>query len=92
MKRTLSFPVKQIGADEWLDLTAHGLSHDFVGERVNQRQDMSFAGGHRVRCYVFKKNVHWKLPAQGVVVDIADVAPVDAQQREPSRRGQGRGR
>lgn len=86
--RTLSFPVKVVNKEEWLDLTAHGLAHEFCGERVDQKPSLSFAGGHRVRHYSFKKNVHWKVP-KGQDIDISEVEPA-AIPADPPRRAEGR--
>lgn len=82
----LSFPVKRVGNKEWLDLTPHGLAHEFVGESIHQRKDPSFAGGHRVRQYYFKKNVHW-LICSGVELNIEAVKP--ATQAPPRRQARG---
>ena len=86
MKKTLSFPVKKVGKDEWLDLTAHGLSHEFCAEKSHQKPEYSFGGGHRVRHFAFRKNVHWLMPS-GITIDIADVEPEVAA---PGRRHNGR--
>jgi hypothetical protein len=75
MRRQLSFPVVMVEGEEWLELSAHGMTHEICGEKVNHRPDPSFAGGHRVRQYSFRKNVHWLFPTTGKVVDIRDVAP-----------------
>ena len=89
MKRNLSFPVKKVGKDEWLDLSAHGLTHEFCGEKIHQKTDYSFGGGHRVRHYSFRKNVHWLLPA-GLTIDIQDLEPENAA--PAARRHAGRQR
>lgn len=78
----LSFPVKKVGKDEWLDLTAHGLSHEFCTEDFRRKPDYSFGGNHRVRHFYFKKNVHWLCPT-GTVLNIEDVPP---ETKSPSRR------
>lgn len=73
--RAFTFPVKKVQGELWLDLTAYGLAHEFVGEVVKcKNENASFAGGHRVRHYQFKKNVHWKV-VQGLEIDISDVSP-----------------
>lgn len=81
--RTLTFPVKKVGGTEWLDLTAHGLSHEFCTEKVFQKPDYSFGGGHRVRHFQFRKNVHWLFPSAGTNLDIEAVAP---ETKSPPRR------
>jgi hypothetical protein len=46
----------------------------------------SFAGGHRVRLYRFKDNVHWRIPA-GVELDISRVDPTTGNgAAQPPRR------
>lgn len=72
MRKHISVPIKIVDGEQWGELRALGLSHDICGERVDKRKDLSFAGGHRVRLYTFKKNVHWKIPT-GVELDITEV-------------------
>jgi hypothetical protein len=68
-------PVKTVGSDRWGQLSAFGEAHLICGENVKLKdQNLSFAGGHRVRLFSFKKNVHWKIP-EGISLDIAGVAP-----------------
>lgn len=77
-------PVKTVGKDAWADLGALCLTHEIVGEHVERKnENFSFAGGHRVRLYKFKKNVHFKVP-EGVSLDIADVPATG----NPPRRAQ----
>ena len=74
-------PLKAVGTERWGQLSALGDHHLICGEDVKLKDpNFSFAGGHRVRLYSFKKNVHWKIPA-GVPVDIAAVAPANAPRR-----------
>ena len=83
MKRfNLSIPVKVVNGEQWGDLTVYGLSHEVCGERVDPKnQNFSFAGGHRVRLYSFKKNVHWRIP-RGQELNITDVVPEVAPRRQ----------
>lgn len=75
MKDGIRVPIKVVGGDQWGDLNSLGLAHEICGEVVTLRdQNYSFAGGHRVRLYKFKKNVHWKIP-RGTVLDISGVVP-----------------
>ena len=84
--RPYTFPVKKVGTEEWLDLTAYGVSHEFVGETVKcKNENYSFGGNHRVRQYYFKKSVHWKV-VQGLEVDISAVA-VSETAVAPRRQG-----
>jgi hypothetical protein len=81
MPQSIAVPVKKVGNVLWGDLTAFGLAHEVCGERVDMvNQQFSFQGGHRVRLYKFKKNVHWKIPV-GIQLDIS---AVDAD--EPKRK------
>jgi hypothetical protein len=58
-----------------------GDSHLICGESVRMKdENFSFAGGHRVRVYLFKKNVHWKIP-EGVSLDISSVPAAQAPRR-----------
>ena len=75
-----TFPTKRVGGDTWYDLTAYGVAHEICGETVKQKSDMSFTGGHRVRLYVYKKNVHWR-PIQGLLIDIEEVDPATPPRR-----------
>lgn len=79
-RRQLSFPVKVVNGVEWLDFTAHGIAHEFCGEVCKQKSDLSFGGGHRVRHYHFRKNVHWRAP-DGTTIDISDLDPDSAPPR-----------
>jgi len=76
-------PVKVVQGERWGHLSALGDSHWICGESVSLKDEKyTFAGGHRVRLYAFKKNVHWKIP-EGISLDIAAVPP--ASPPHPSR-------
>lgn len=82
MKRfDLHIPVKEVNGERWGDLSSYALTHQFCGERVDKKDDISFTGGHRVRLYSFKKNVHWKIPL-GQELNISDVLPENALRRQ----------
>jgi hypothetical protein len=82
MKRVY-VPVRPFKNDNWADLNSLGLTHEICGEQVHCKdQKFTFLGGHRVRLYQFKKNVHWKVPAAGQVVDISEVPPASAPARK----------
>jgi hypothetical protein len=84
MVEHISVPIKKVGSDRWGQLSTFGDSHLICGETVHPKDmGFSFAGGHRVRLYSFKKNVHWKIPAGApvVAVDITDVSPADPPRR-----------
>jgi len=78
-------PVRTLGTVRWGALAYMGDTHEICGEKADCiDQKFSFAGGHRVRLFRFKKNVHWKIP-QGVELDIAAVAPAQAARRHQGR-------
>jgi hypothetical protein len=81
MVEHISVPVKMIGKERWGQLSVFGLSHLICGETVHQKPDYSFAGGHRVRLYSFKKSVSWKIPDE-VDLDISGVTPANAPRRQ----------
>jgi hypothetical protein len=85
MRGHFFLPIKLVNRERWGDLGSLALSHEICGERVDQRKDMSFAGGHRVRLYKFTKNVHWKIPT-GVELDISEVPPSAPPRRKQKRR------
>lgn len=87
MVRRVYLPVKEIGGDLWAEISATGpsVSHEICGEQVKlSNSRFSFAGGHRVQLFKFKKNVHWKIPS-GVTLDISDVTPAVAPRRQTGR-------
>jgi hypothetical protein len=79
MRDRINVSIKKVNGEDWGDLNAIGLTHEICGEIVKRKEEnYSFAGGHRVRLYQFKKNVHWKIPAEGQLIDIGDVIPATA--------------
>lgn len=85
MADRVSVPVKTVGSERWGQLSLLGDHHLICAETVKLKdENFSFAGGHRVRLYSFKKNVHWKIP-EGVTLDIAGVTPAAAPRRETRR-------
>ena len=85
MADRVSVPVKTVGNERWGQLSLLGDHHLICAEAVKLKdENFSFAGGHRVRLYSFKKNVHWKIP-EGVRLDIAGVTPAAAPRRETHR-------
>jgi hypothetical protein len=84
MAQHVLVPIKVVNKESWGDLSALGVTHEFVGETVKLKNDKySFAGGHRVRLYHFKKSVHWRISS--AEFDITDVKPA-----EPPRKAQRR--
>lgn len=79
-------PVKKVGSDLWGDFSSFGLAHEFCGERVDMvNQQFSFQGGHRVRLYKFKKNVHWRIPS-GIELDISAVDASPKRKQPPANK------
>ena len=78
--------IKHDGHD-WGQLNYFGHAHIFAGEKVSTKDEKySFVGGHRVRLYSIKANVHWRIPA-GINVDITAVQPANVpQQRRHTNR------
>jgi hypothetical protein len=71
----ISVPVIEHDGYRWAALSSFGKDHEITGESCScVDQKYSFKGGHRVRIYKIKKNVHWRLPST-VTLDITDVAP-----------------
>lgn len=86
MRDRISISIKVVNGEQWGDLNALGLTHEFCGEKVDCKDNsFSFAGGHRVRLYQFKKNVHWKIPA-GQVLDITGVAPQPSPKADSKKK------
>jgi hypothetical protein len=87
MSDRICIPVKIVGSDRWGQLSAFGNQHIISGERCDVKdQNYSFSGGHRVRLYSIKQNVHWKIPA-GIQLDVSQVAPATlAAAKQPPRR------
>jgi hypothetical protein len=74
-------PIRLVNGEKWGDLNSISLSHDICGEKVDRINDsFSFAGGHRVRLYRFRKNVHWRIP-KDVTLDITSVEPAAAPRK-----------
>jgi hypothetical protein len=81
MRDHVKVTVKKVNGGLWGDLAVMCDAHDFIGESVKEIEaNFSFAGGHRVRRYRFKKSVHWLIP-QNVKLDISDVASPTAPRR-----------
>ncbi|HEY2781066.1 MAG TPA: hypothetical protein VGI90_09820 [Steroidobacteraceae bacterium] len=86
----LRVPVRVVNKEKWgaLSFLLKGAAEaiDVVGEKVKLvDENFTFAGGHRVRKYRFKKSVHFTIPEE-IVLNIAGVAPGTP----PPRRPQGR--
>jgi hypothetical protein len=91
MAETISIPIKVVNGVKWGDLSALGLAHEVCGETFKSKPDLSFAGGHRVRLYYVKKNVHWRV-STGIEVDIAAVEPATPAPIPVPKKAKGRKR
>ena len=78
-------PVKMFKGSRWGDLNSMAISHEFVAETYHIDQQFSFEGGHRVRRFKVKKNVHWLIPV-GVDLDIAGVTDKPSRKHTNGRR------
>jgi hypothetical protein len=86
MKPRVEVPVKVHDHHNWGELNMFGDTHHVCAERVELVDEKySFAGGHRVRLYKLKKNVHWRIP-DGVVFNIQQVQPAQAPRRRHDHR------
>ena len=86
MSDRISIPVKTVNNERWAQLNNFGNNHIFCAERCTLKQEnYSFAGGHRVRIYAAKNNVHWKIPA-GIALDVSEVTPATVPPRREPRR------
>jgi hypothetical protein len=75
MANFIRIPVKNHDSYNWAQLALYGKDQILCGEDFRtEDQNYSFVGGHRVRLYKIKKNVHWRIP-QGFPLDIAGVTP-----------------
>jgi len=81
----IKVPVKKVNSQPWGQLSVFGNRHEFCGEEIRLKdQSFSFAGGHRVRLYAARGNVHWRIPA-GIQLDITQVESVNPPRRLPRR-------
>jgi hypothetical protein len=86
MSERISIPIKRHGGHKWGALAYLGPNHDICcekGECIDQKY--SFADGHRVRLFRFKKQVYWKIP-DGVEIDISGVLPATPPRRQGGSR------
>jgi len=81
MTQFVQVPVRIVNKESWARLSLYGERHEFCGEQIKlKKENFTFAGGHRVRLWVLKKNVHWKIP-KGVSLDISEVNPARLSRR-----------
>lgn len=84
MSERITIPVREYGGAKWGWLSAICDDHEIVGYDFRKVNDnYPFVGGHRVRLYKVKGNVHFKIPT-GAVFDISTVPP--AAPRRTGRR------
>jgi hypothetical protein len=78
---SLTIPVQRVNNDRWGRLSIYGSRHELCCEDIRlKKENFSFIGEHRVRLYIAKGNVHWRIP-QGVELDISLVAPANPRRR-----------
>jgi hypothetical protein len=66
----------------WANLNYYGPKHVICAESMKiDTESFSFIGGHRVRLYSVKGNVHWKIPPS-FEVDITSVPLPNAPRRQ----------
>lgn len=78
-------PVRVFGNTKWAALSFVQPDHEICGydfRLVNEH--FPFIGGHRVRLYKVKGNVHWRIPV-GAEIDISSI-PAAATPAGPKRR------
>jgi hypothetical protein len=81
MSEKLCIPIKKISGDKWGNLGFYGPSQKICAESCSIiKEKFSLSGGHRVRLYRLKSNVHWLIPI-GVDLDIVDVPPAAPPRR-----------
>ena len=86
MTEHITIPVKVVKGVKWGDLNALSITHEVCGEVVKLKDDkFPMSGGHRVRLYHFKKNVHWRV-ANGLEVDITEVKPSEPPPKQAAKR------
>jgi hypothetical protein len=85
MREIIQVPIRIINNIRWGQLSVFGERHEFCGEKFELRDsNFSFAGGHRVRIFSAKKNVHWKIP-EGIQLDISQVQTSQPPRRMPRK-------
>ena len=88
MSERVIIPVRQYGSQKWGWLSSLCDDHEIVGYDFRKvDENYSFAGGHRVRLYKVKGNVHFKVPT-GATFDISAV-PAAAPRRVSQRHHKG---
>jgi hypothetical protein len=87
----IAVPIRIYNGEKWGALTyiACGRPLEVVAEQFEQKKEnFSLFGQHRVRLFKLKANIHFKLPADAVTLDISGVPA--AVQPPPTRRQKGR--
>jgi hypothetical protein len=82
MSDRITIPVKKVNGEPWGELSFFGSAHEFCCEKGELKDNQySFSGGHRVRLFHLRKNVHWKIPV-GQNLDVSAVPPATAPRRQ----------
>jgi hypothetical protein len=87
--RRVTVPIKVVNGEDWAELSALAPSHTHhvcaeFGKLADNK--LSFAGGHRVRLFHLKKNVHWRIPT-GMTLDISEVPEAPTPPARRRRHG-----
>lgn len=80
-------PVRMHNNERWgaLSFLKGGRILEVIAERFERKdENFSFIGGHRVRLYKLKTNIHFKIPTEALTLDISGVA---AAVQPPRRQG-----
>jgi hypothetical protein len=84
MSEFVRVPTRLVRGQRWANFNFLANKHRLCAEKYNTiAENVSHVGGHRVRLYELKGNVHWMVP--DTVIDITDVAPAEAPRRQGRR-------
>lgn len=83
MASFLRVPITKWDKASWGALNYFGNTHVICAERLMRGdENYTFAGGHRVRLFTVRNNVHWKIP-EGIQLDISSVPSANPARRLP---------
>ena len=88
MNVSLRFPLREVNGKKWCSLANMGIHRiDVVAYDFAVQNKFTFAGGHRHRHAVVRKDIHILFPEEDLKVDIAAVRPSTPPRRRHDRRG-----
>ena len=88
MRASFLFPIREVQKQNWCSLDFMGVKRlDVVAYHFDQKSDISFAGGHGHRHFVFQKGIHLLFPdgAGKIEVDIEGVKTPEPPRRQKNR-------